>query len=478
VVGVVGGFGSVGIVSERSRRTFALDPGHPVVMGVLNVTPDSFSDGGRYADLDAAVAHGIQMWRDGADLIDVGGESTRPGAERVDADSERRRVVPVIRALASEGVPMSIDTTRAAVAEAALDAGVSVVNDVSGGLADPDMGRLVAAAGCPWILMHWRGHSRRMYELASYADVVAEVRDELAARIDDALRCGVPADRVVIDPGLGFAKKPAHNWQLLSHLDALLALGFPVLVAASRKSFLGELLAAPDGTPRPVDDREAASVATNLCAVAAGAWGVRVHEVRATVDAIRVWQAIAAGTAGGDGVGHTALPGHTAAPGLAAGRGGVAAASAGRRPDGWVTGQAGPADSDRGSAGRWVAGTDRIALTGLRVRGRHGVYDFERAEGQDFVVDAVLELDLRRPAGTDEVADTVHYGELADRLAGIVAGEPVNLIETLAGRLADACLADPRVAAVELTVHKPGAPISHEFTDVAVTLHRRREEGS
>ncbi|HEY3503231.1 MAG TPA: dihydropteroate synthase [Actinocatenispora sp.] len=272
-------------------------------MGVLNVTPDSFSDGGRYADLDAAVAHGVEMWRDGADLVDVGGESTRPGAERVDPDTEKRRVVPVIRELAAVGVPMSIDTTRAAVAEAAVAAGAGTVNDVSGGLADPDMARVVADVGCPWILMHWRGHSKRMYELAHYTDVVAEVRDELAERADAAIGAGVAADKVVVDPGLGFAKTAEHNWLLLRHLDVLRGLGYPVLVGASRKSFLGRLLAAPDGSPRPVDEREAASLATNLYALAAGAWGVRVHEVRATVDAVRAWHA--ADTADTDGAART-----------------------------------------------------------------------------------------------------------------------------------------------------------------------------
>lgn len=260
-------------------------------MGVLNVTPDSFSDGGRYADLDAAVAHGVRMHRDGADVVDVGGESTRPGAARVAADVERRRVVPVIRALAAEKVPLSIDTTRATVAETALDAGAQIINDVSGGLADPAMGTVAAAAGCPYILMHWRGHSRVMRQLAVYQDVVREVRDELAARVDEAVRAGVTPDKLVIDPGLGFAKTAEHNWRLCAHLDELVALGYPVLVGASRKSYLGTLLAAPDGTPRPVDDREAATIATTVLAVDAGAWGVRVHDVRGNLDAIRAWQA-------------------------------------------------------------------------------------------------------------------------------------------------------------------------------------------
>jgi dihydropteroate synthase len=267
---------------------------HPVVMGVLNVTPDSFSDGGRYADVGAAVAHAGRMRAEGADLVDVGGESTRPGADRIGPEIELARVLPVIRELAAAGVPMSIDTTRAAVAAAALEAGASVVNDVSGGLADPDMGRVVADAGCPWILMHWRGHSRRMGELAVYDDVVKEVCDELSERVDAAVAAGVAQDRLILDPGLGFAKTAEHNWRLSAHLDAVTGLGLPVLVGSSRKSYLGRLLADAAGTPRPVDERGAATAATSLLAVAAGAWGVRVHDVRDTVDAIRVWQTVEA----------------------------------------------------------------------------------------------------------------------------------------------------------------------------------------
>jgi len=268
-----------------------LRPVDPVVMGVLNVTPDSFSDGGRYASLDAAVAHGVEMYAQGANIVDIGGESTRPGADRVDAATERARVLPVIRELAAAGVPMSIDTTRAAVADAALSAGATVVNDVSGGLADPEMARVVAAAGCPWVLMHWRGHSARMRDLAAYHDVVKEVCAELRDRIDDAVAAGVAAEKIVVDPGLGFAKTPEHNWLLTIHLDQVIALGHPVLIGASRKSYLGTLLADRDGTPRPVDEREAATLATSVLAVAAGAWGVRVHDVRSSVDAIKVWRA-------------------------------------------------------------------------------------------------------------------------------------------------------------------------------------------
>ena len=261
------------------------------MIGVLNVTPDSFSDGGRYADLEAAVAHGVALHRAGADLVDVGGESTRPGADRVDAATETARVVPVIEALAAAGVPLSIDTTRAAVAAAAIEAGAMVVNDVSGGLADPDMAALVADARCPWVLMHWRGHSRNMIELATYQDVVAEVRAELLDRVAAAVAAGVAPKRLILDPGIGFAKNAGHNWALSRHLDELIGLGHPVLFAASRKSYLGRLLAGPDGAPRPVDEREAATIATSVLAVAAGVWGVRVHDVRGTVDALAVWRA-------------------------------------------------------------------------------------------------------------------------------------------------------------------------------------------
>ncbi|MFC7243612.1 dihydropteroate synthase [Catellatospora aurea] len=258
----------------------------PLVMGVLNVTPDSFSDGGLYDDLEAAVRHGIQLHGQGAHLVDVGGESTRPGASRVDADTEIKRVVPVITALAEAGVPTSVDTTRAAVAAAAVQAGAAVVNDVSGGLADPDIRRVVAEAGCPYVVMHWRGHSADMQALATYRDVVTEVREELSRRVDEALRAGVAADRLIVDPGLGFAKTAEHNWALTRHLDRILDLGFPVLFGASRKSYLGLLL---DG--RPAADRDAATTATSVLAAATGAWGVRVHDVRSTADALAVWRA-------------------------------------------------------------------------------------------------------------------------------------------------------------------------------------------
>jgi dihydropteroate synthase len=266
------------------------------VMGVVNVTPDSFSDGGRYLDVDDAIAHGLRMHAEGADLVDVGGESTRPGAQRVPAEEELRRIAPVIAGLAGEGVPVSVDTYRAEVAAAALELGATIVNDVSGGLGDPGMGRVVRDAGCPWILMHWRGHSAHMRELAVYHDVVKDVRAELLARVDDAVAAGVESDRLVIDPGLGFAKTGAHNWALLAALDTFVEIGLPVLVAASRKSFLGTLLADSDGVPRHVDEREDATTALTTFCAERGVWGVRVHRVRPSVDAALTVAAIEAAT--------------------------------------------------------------------------------------------------------------------------------------------------------------------------------------
>ena len=260
-------------------------------MGVVNVTPDSFSDGGRYATPDAAIAHGHRLLEEGADVLDIGGESTRPGATRPLVSDELERVVPVIRALAGSGAVVSVDTMRAEVAEAAVAAGASVVNDVSGGLADPAMLPTVAASGAAYVAMHWRAHSDRMSDFAVYdgpGGVVGAVRDELAQRAEAALAAGIAEDRLVLDPGLGFAKRGQHNWELLAGLPALQGLGFPLLVGASRKSFLGTLLAGPDGSPRPVEDREHAGTAVTVHLALHGVWGVRVHDVRATRDALAV----------------------------------------------------------------------------------------------------------------------------------------------------------------------------------------------
>jgi dihydropteroate synthase len=268
-------------------------PARPLVMGVLNVTPDSFSDGGRYAATDAAVAHGLRLVADGADLVDIGGESTRPGATRPLVSEELDRVVPVIRELVAAGAVVSVDTMRSEVAAAAVDAGARVVNDVSGGLADPRVLDVVADSAATYVAMHWRAHADRMGDLAVYDEpggVVAAVRRELSQRVEAVLAAGVPAGRLVLDPGLGFAKRAEHSWELLRHLADVTVLGLPLLVGASRKSFLGDLLAGDDGTPRPVAGREVAGHAVSVLAAGQGAWGVRVHDVRGTRDALAVWE--------------------------------------------------------------------------------------------------------------------------------------------------------------------------------------------
>lgn len=261
----------------------------PLVMGVVNVTVDSFSDGGRYLDPTRAVEHGLALSADGAAIIDVGGESTRPGAVRIDPSLEQARILPVVKELAAQAITVSIDTMNSAVAQAALENGATIVNDVSGGRFDPDMARVVAEAGVPWVLMHWRSAGTGLsHDIPRYGDVVTEVRDELLAAVDAAVDAGVDPGRIIIDPGLGFAKAEQHNWMLLHALPEFVATGIPVLIGASRKRFLGALLAAPDGTPRPPDGRETATAVISALSATHGAWGVRVHDVRASVDALKV----------------------------------------------------------------------------------------------------------------------------------------------------------------------------------------------
>src|SRR3954447_23320181 len=256
-------------------------------MGVVNVTPDSFSDGGQYAETAAAIAHGHELAAAGADIVDVGGESTRPGAERVDQNVELSRVVPVVAELAAAGAVVSVDTMRAAVAEAALDVGAVLVNDVSGGHADAAMRKLVAAADVPFVIVHSRGPSVDMQDRAVYADVVTDVPAELGAAAQSALDAGVRREHVIVDPGLGFAKTAEQNWSLLRSVDELGSLGFPLLIGASRKGFLGRLLAT-ESEPRPVDERDDATTALTALLAAQHVWGVRVHDVRGSADAVRV----------------------------------------------------------------------------------------------------------------------------------------------------------------------------------------------
>ncbi len=286
----------------------AADGVRTLVMGVLNATADSFSDGGRYLGAEQAVAHGRALAAAGADIVDVGGESTRPGAHRVAPEVEAARVVPVISALAADGIVVSVDTMRASVAEAAVAAGASYLNDVSGGRADPQMAAVVADSGLPWILMHWRpstdGGDRhfthRVTDAGSYRDVVAEVSGELLAQVDAAVAAGVDPDRLILDPGLGFAKTAEHNWALLHALPTLVGLGFPILIGASRKRFLGSLLADADGVERAPAERDEATAAISALAAAGGAWGVRVHDVARSRDAVAVAGAWLAGGDRGD----------------------------------------------------------------------------------------------------------------------------------------------------------------------------------
>jgi len=267
------------------------DLNRTAIMGVLNVTPDSFSDGGLYATTDLAIKHGLELVRQGADIVDVGGESTRPGAQRVTLDEELSRVIPVIEKLVEAGVSVSVDTMRSHVAEQALTAGAHLINDVSAGLADEDMFGVVKESNVPYIMMHWRAHSIEMNEKTEYTNVVTEVIDELKVRVDSAVSAGISPDRLVLDPGIGFAKLPEQNWPILRHIDEFMAEGFPTLIGVSRKRFIGELLADASG-PREVDSRDYATTALTTLLAQANLWAIRVHNVQAAHDAIAVVEAL------------------------------------------------------------------------------------------------------------------------------------------------------------------------------------------
>jgi len=399
------------------------------VMGVLNVTPDSFSDGGRYLDTDAAIARGLELVAQGAHIVDVGGESTRPGAAPIAPEEELRRVIPVIEALTAEGVEVSVDTLHASTASAAVEAGARIVNDVSGGEHDPAMRRIVAEAGVRYVAMHWRGIPDPGHVRSRYDDVVTEVRDDLARLADAALASGIPPERLVLDPGLGFDKTAEQGWRLLAGLPLLAELGFPLLVGVSRKRMLADTL-GPDAT---MADRDTATAAVSALAAGAGAWGVRVHEVAPTVQALA-----------------------------------VAAAWSSAAPSGRPS---------RRAESRKEPG-DRISLTGLEVFAHHGVHDFEREHGQRFLIDVEVALDLRPAAAGDALERTVHYGELAERVVAAVQRDPVDLIETVAERVAGVALGFPGVDEARVTVHKPDAPIEASFSDVSVTVLRRAGEAT
>lgn len=382
----------------------------PVIMGILNLTPDSFSDGGQFDSVKSAVDAAASMVSCGANIIDIGGESTRPGAERISLETELARVIPVVEQISAQGIYVSIDTMRSEVAEAAIAAGARMVNDVSGGLADPQMLKVVAHLGVPIVLMHWRGPSKTMQENIHYDNAVFEVSAELQDRAKAALNAGIDRGNIILDPGIGFGKEADHNWELLRNLDALLAIGYPLLVGVSRKRFLGSLLAGAEGSPRDVGVRDVASATSSAYLLQRGAWGVRVHDVQATSDAYKAMCAI--------------------------------------NPN--------PA-------------IDSIELLGLREFGRHGVLEHERINGQYFSVDATLGLSISHAAHTDDLADTVNYAEVADSIRARIAGEPVDLIEKLAELIATDCLAFPQVVFAKIRVHKPDAPIEGEFGDVIVT---------
>lgn len=414
--------------------------GRSLVMGVVNVTPDSFSDGGRWTSAAAAVDHGENLYKEGADLVDVGGESTRPGAARPSSAEEIARVLPVVEGLVDSGVVVTVDTMRADVARRAVERGAVAVNDVSGGLADPDMLPLVAELDVPYICMHWRGHAASMQRMAAYGDVVAEVKSELQRRVDAAVAAGVRSSRIAVDPGLGFAKTADHNWSLLAGMEALHALGHPIIVGPSRKAFLGALLAGPEGGLRPTGERDdATAVIAALCA-ASGAWCVRVHDVGKSLDAIRV------------------------------------AARWAREAVSVVPSVPSPAELPARSWESSPGGLDRLTVRGLRAYGYHGVLPAERRDGQEFVADITMYVDMTKAATSDQLAHTVDYGELTARLAAAISSYPVDLIETLAERLAHVALAEAGVAEVEVTIHKPSAPVPVAVDDVSVTIRRRRDD--
>ena len=392
-----------------------------LVMGILNVTPDSFSDGGRFLDRAAAVAHARAMLQEGADIIDVGGESTRPGAEPVAEDEEIRRVVPIVEALAADlpDAALSVDTMKAPVARAAIAAGAHIVNDVSALRADPAMTGVIAASGAGVVLMHMLGEPRTMQKDPRYDDVVAEVASALGGWAAGAQAGGIARDRIVVDPGIGFGKTLQHNLGLLRGITDLRALGYPVLIGASRKSFIATALGLPVG------ERLEATAAAVAWSVAQGAAVVRVHDVKEMVRVVRMTEAIR-----------------------------------------------GPLDP----VAAWHDGApaDRIVVRGLRVFGYHGVHAHEKERGQDFLVDLEAHLDLRPAGAADDLARTLDYSDLTRRARAIVAGEPHDLIEALAEQLAAAVLEYPGVRRAVVRVGKPQALATQDVEGVFVEIERRR----
>jgi len=469
-------------VGDVVANPIRIESGACAVMGVLNVTPDSFSDGGRFDSRERAVARGLELVAQGADIVDVGGESTRPGADPVPPHEEQRRVIGVIEDLAGRGIAVSIDTIHAATAAAAVAAGARYINDVSGGSHDAEMLGVAARAsrdhGVGFIAGHWRGIPDPAHQRSDYADVVAEVRDALATRAREAVRAGVDPAHIVLDPGLGFDKTGDQSWALLAHLDALLSLGYPVLVGASRKRMIADALAelpqaarlsrAADG----VHERDLATSVTSALAAGAGTWGVRVHDVAGTVQALAVARRFQAPAHRASAISPLSP---SATPPLSSSAISPLSSSATPPPSSCATKESqdpGTADPATPSVHGGLSG-DRITLTGLEVFAHHGVFDFERERGQRFIVDAEVAVDLRAAAAGDQLARTVHYGELAEAIVGAVQRDPVDLIETVAERVAAVALGFAGVRSATITVHKPDAPIEGVFSDVSVTVVRR-----
>ncbi|MGO1810367.1 MAG: dihydropteroate synthase [Canibacter sp.] len=408
-----------------------------LLMGIVNVTPDSFSDGGDHSRIETAIAHGEQLIADGAHILDIGGESTRPGSERISAEVEQERMIEVVRALAPKTV-VSVDTIHASTAKAGIAAGARIINDVSGGLYDPDMFDVVAASTAEIIICHWRGIPDPAHARSHYDDVVVEVREQLTDLAERAVAAGIPRDRIILDPGLGFDKTGPQCWEILNRLSELDTLGYRVLIGASRKRMLKDVLDGIPGAPNKPKDRDlGTSVVTALCA-AHGLWGVRVHDIAGSAQAVAVHEAWQLGI-------------HSSAEPVTAPNGNIEPAT--RVP------------------------SDMIQLTGLEAFAHHGVFEHEKRDGQTFFIDATAELDLRVSGASDNLSETVHYGELAEALVRAAEDKPVDLIETLAERLAATALTFAGIQQITITVHKPHAPITVPFGDVSVTITRGQHAG-
>ena len=426
-----------------------------LIMGILNVTPDSFSDGGEHFSHEAAIAHGKLLLQQGAHILDIGGESTRPGAQRVSEEEELRRVVPVVRALAAEGAVISVDTMRASVAQATLDAGALIINDVSGGLADERMATVCATArtslGTPpvVVVMHWRGHADVATSLAHYDDASRDSAAELAARLQAFRDAGVPNEHLVVDPGLGFSKTAQQNWEVFADWEAMRSHGLPILIGTSRKRFLRSL----EG------DRDAATAASSAISAAEGAWAVRVHNVEANRDAVAVGSA------------------SYRARRTAAGTDGTPAASGTPTSTPRSTGTAAPAETAHHTGEPPILPhlpqLDVITLRGVSAWGYHGVLEHEQRLGQQFAVDARLHLDTRAAGHDDALTRTVNYADVASTIVDTIEGTRFDLLEALAQEIADRILFQHiLVRRLDLTLHKPSAPLAHPFTDVQLQVTR------